>query len=149
MTHLSSHLHTSQLVAMTLLWQKKRNMAIYSLRPWASDWKSVLCDSSVCTSVLWDMFPLFWFSFPSVCFYWVSLPLDVMWMHSIAETRLLMHSGFVLSCLRWDVVSLFVSDSSTGARGDSVINRIRKRIFNILTFPPFLFFLPMKIFLSV
>lgn len=122
-------------------------MAICSHWPWASDRKSVLLDFSVCTLCLfYEMYftfssPIIPVFFSHTCLHWANLTLDVMWIHSGAKARLLMHSVW-LSAL-WKEKSSIPEETRRKVNG--------KRIFNILNIPSFFIsseFLSMK-FVSI
>lgn len=108
-------------------------MIIYSHQPWASDRKSVLCDSSACTSVclVRRISPLFQISF--TCLRWANLWCEYTWSWTDNAFWL------ALSCLRRDAVFLFseLFDDRDPRRCRDKANR--KIIFNFLAFPSFFY----------
>lgn len=130
MTHLSSHCHGGQLVAMTLQWQERRIWPFTAAgRELQTGNLSSVIPRFLDLPALFDIFPPFFFplsfhfSFsPRTCFHWANLSQDVKRIHSVAEAWLLtLCPSFLPIC--W-----------LRLRGDSEMGRIRKGylIFSLL-----------------
>ena len=140
-THTHTHTHRSagcHDAAVT----EKRNMAIYSHRPWARDRKHVPGEASVCTSArpvrhITLFFPpyLFQFSYSHTCLHWAGLTPDVIWIYLASSLQL---------SAAWDGMFCSASSLKLFDWGQKELwdKANRKGIFNALAFPSILLFPP-------